>query len=212
VQRIVGHVVRANVFPHVFPGPICQRISFYQAEFFVPLDFFRVRAALEPDRAGFRSPRRSITKLRFERFDLAQLRRTCLDRWSTILAREIGLLFWSEQGLHSFTRIPYFFSSCSNQFIRFREEEIRIEVKTRMSGRTRAGNVDQATSSAPKLDAMAACGLNSPGPSAGFLPRSSALPPPARRQFFPLLLMLLRSSIASTCSVQFPLQLPRDAP
>src|SRR6202040_1334360 len=44
VQRVVWHLVLADVIPNLLRSPVGQRIEFYQAELRVPLEFFRIRA------------------------------------------------------------------------------------------------------------------------------------------------------------------------
>jgi len=68
-----------------------------------------------------------------------------------------------------------------DQLVGFREEEIRIESENSNYPDEPAPRWSiSTTSSAPKLDATAACGLIPPGPSAEFPPRSSARLLPGR--------------------------------
>src|ERR1039458_51372 len=73
MQRVVEHVVFADIFPHVFPGPVRDRIHFHQAEFIVPFDFLGVGARRGLIAADSGGPSSQRAEFRLERFDFAQL-------------------------------------------------------------------------------------------------------------------------------------------
>src|SRR5439155_13706242 len=73
VERIIEHVVGADVVPDLVPGPIGQRVQFRQLEFGVPLELASAltRGSLVAADAG--DPGVELLQLRLQRLDLAQV-------------------------------------------------------------------------------------------------------------------------------------------
>src|SRR5882757_4030059 len=121
MQWVIGHVVFADVFPDVFPGPVRDRIHFYQAEFFIPFDFFRIRPSHGLIAANSGGPGGERSELGLERLDFTQFAALIRIDGPEFLAELRSLLFRGELRFYALDADAVFLFNFLDQFIRFRE-------------------------------------------------------------------------------------------